>query len=54
MTRAIDADQARVRDWYLTVGIHELGGKTAWELVQTVEADLVMGSLRSIGHGYRD
>lgn len=54
MARGIDHDQARVRDWYLTVGIRELGGKTAWELVQTGEADLVMGFLRSIRHGYRD
>lgn len=54
LARAIDADQARVRDWYLTVGIRELGGMTAWELVQTGRADLVMGFLWSIGHGCRD
>lgn len=51
---AIDDDQTRVRDWYQTVGIRELGGKTALELVQTGEADLVMGFLRSIRHGQRD
>jgi hypothetical protein len=36
------------------VKIRELGGKTAKELVQMGEADLVIGFLRSIRRGYRD
>lgn len=54
LAAGIDHDQARVRDWYLTVGIRELGDKTARELVQTGEADLVISFLRSIRHGNRD
>jgi hypothetical protein len=54
LARGIDHDEKRVRDWYLTVKIGELGGKTAQELVQMGEADLVIGFLRSIQRGYRD
>ena len=54
LARGIDHDEERVRDWYQTVRIHELGGKTAREMVQMGEADLVMGFLRSIRRGYRD
>jgi hypothetical protein len=54
LAKGIDHDAKRVRDWYLTVRIRELGGKTAQELVQTGEADLVIGFLRSIRRGYRD
>ena len=54
LAKGIDQDEERVRDWYLTVAIRELGGKTAQELVQMGEADLVMGFLRSIRRGYRD
>ena len=54
LAEGIDHDEARVRDWYLTVKIRELGGKTAQELVQMGEADLVIGFLRSIRRGYRD
>lgn len=54
LARDIEHDAARVRDWYLTVKIRELGGKTAQELVQMGEADLVIGFLRSIRRGYRD
>jgi hypothetical protein len=54
LAKGIDQDEERVREWYLTVTIRELGGKTAQELVQMGEADLVMGFLRSIRRGYRD
>ena len=54
LAKGIDHDEARVRDWYLTVKIRELGGKTAQELVRMGEADLVIGFLRSIRRGYRD
>jgi hypothetical protein len=54
LAKGIDHDARRVRDWYLTVTIRELGGKTAQELVQMGEADLVIGFLRSIRRGYRD
>lgn len=54
LAKGIDQDEARVRDWYLTVKICELGGKTAQELVQMGKADLVIGFLRSIRHGCRD
>jgi hypothetical protein len=54
LAKGIDQDEARVRDWYLTVTICELGGRTAQELVQMGEADLVMGFLRSIRRGNRD
>jgi hypothetical protein len=54
LAKGIDHDEERVRDWYLTVSIRELGGKTAKELVQMGEADLVIGFLRSIRRGYRD
>jgi hypothetical protein len=54
LARGIDHDNERVRDWYLTVRIRELGGKTAQELVRTGEADLVIGFLRSIRRGHRD
>jgi hypothetical protein len=54
LAKGIDHDEDRVRDWYLTVKIRELGGKTAEELVQMGEADLVIGFLRSIRRGYRD
>jgi hypothetical protein len=54
LARGIEHDEARVHDWYLTVKIRELGGKTARELVQMGEADLVIGFLRSIRRGYRD
>lgn len=54
MANGIDHDQARVREWYRTEQIRELGGKTAQQLVQMGEADLVIGFLRSIRRGYRD
>jgi hypothetical protein len=54
MAKGIDHDEAHVREWYLTEKIRELGGKTAHELVQMGEADLVIGFLRSIRRGYRD
>jgi hypothetical protein len=54
LAKGIDQDEERVRDWYLTVKIRELGGKTAQELVQMGEADLVIGFLRSIRRGHRD
>jgi hypothetical protein len=54
LAKGVDHDAKRVREWYLTVKIRELGGKTANELVQTGEADLVIGFLRSIRRGYRD
>ena len=54
LAKGIDHDEERVRDWYQTVSICELGGRTAQELVQMGEADLVMGFLRSIRRGYRD
>ena len=54
LARDIDQDEERVRDWYLSVTIHELGGKTAQELVQMGQAHRVIGFLRSIGRGYRD
>jgi hypothetical protein len=54
LAKGIDHDVERVRDWYLTVKIRELGGKTAQELVQLGEADLIIGFLRSIRRGYRD
>jgi hypothetical protein len=38
----------------MTEQIRELGGKTAHELVQMGDADLVIGFLRSIRRGYRD
>lgn len=54
LAKGIDHDEKRVRDWYLTVKIRELGSMTAQELVQMGEADLVIGFLRSIRRGYRD
>ena len=54
LAKGIDRDEGRVRDWYLTVKIRELGSKTAQELVQTGEADLVIRFLTSIGRGCRD
>jgi hypothetical protein len=54
LAKGVDHDEERVHDWYLTVKIHELGDKTAQELVQMGEADLVVGFLRSIRRGYRD
>ena len=54
LARGIDHDEERVRDWYMTVRIRELGGKTAQELVRMGEADLVFGFLRSIRRGHRD
>ena len=54
LAKGIDHDEKRVRDWYLTVKIRELGDKTAQELVQMGESDLVIGFLRSIRRGYRD
>jgi hypothetical protein len=54
LAKGIDHDETRVRDWYLTVNIRELDGKTAQELVQMGDADLVIGFLRSIRRGYRD
>jgi hypothetical protein len=54
LARGIEHDEERVREWYLTAKIRELGGKTAQELVQMGEADLVIGFLRSIRRGYRD
>ncbi len=54
LARGIDHDKDRVRDWYLTVKIRELGGKTAQELVRMGKADLVIGFLSSIRRGYRD
>jgi len=54
LAKGIDHDLDRVRDWYLTAKIRELDGKTAQELVQTGEVDLVIGFLRSIRRGYRD
>jgi hypothetical protein len=54
MARSVDHDEARVREWYRSEKIRELGGKTAQELVQMGEADLVIGFLRSIRRGYRD
>jgi hypothetical protein len=54
LAKGIDQDAKRVRDWYLTVRIRELDGKTAQELVRMGEADLVIGFLRSIRRGYRD
>jgi hypothetical protein len=54
LAKGIDHDAKRVHDWYLTVKIRELGGKTAHELVEMGEADLVIGFLRSIRRGYRD
>ena len=54
LAKGIDHDAKRVRDWYQTVRIRELDGKTAQELVQMGDADLVIGFLRSIRRGYRD
>jgi hypothetical protein len=54
MARSVDHDDARVREWYRSEKIHELGGKTAQELVRMGEADLVIGFLRSIRRGHRD
>ena len=54
MARGVDRDEARGREWYRAEKIHELGGKTAQELVQMGEADLVIGFLRSIRRGHRD
>jgi len=54
LARGIDHDEERVRDWYSTAKIRELGGKTAQELVHMGDADLVIGFLRSIRRGYRD
>ena len=53
LARGIDHDEERVRDWYLTVKIREFGGKTAQELVQMGETDLVIGFLWSIRGGHR-
>jgi hypothetical protein len=54
LANGIDHDEERVLNLYLTVKIRELNGKTAQELVQKGEADLVIGFLRSIRRGYRD
>jgi hypothetical protein len=54
LAKGIDHDAKRVRDWYLTENIRELGGKTAKQLVEKGEADLVIGFLRAIRRGYRD
>lgn len=54
LAKGIDHDEERVRDWYLTAKIRELGGKTAHELVQTGDTDLVIGFLSSIRCGNRD
>ncbi|GLQ50928.1 hypothetical protein ACFFJT_14690 [Dyella flava] len=54
LAKGVEHDEARVREWYSTVKIHELDGKTAQELVQMGEADLVIGFLRSIRRGNRD
>ncbi|HMH69187.1 MAG TPA: hypothetical protein VK519_14845 [Pinirhizobacter sp.] len=54
LAKGIDHDEERIRDWYLTVKIRELGDKTAQELVQMGDTDLVIGFLRSIRRGYRD
>jgi hypothetical protein len=54
LAKGIEQDEERVRDWYLTVTIRELGGRTAQELVQMGEAGLVMRFLRSIRRGCRD
>jgi hypothetical protein len=54
LAREIDHEEERLRDWYLTAKISELGGKTAQELVQAGDVGLVIGFLRSIGRGYRD
>ena len=53
LARGIDRDEERVRDWYMTVRIREFGGKTAQELVQMGETDLVIGFLWSIRGGHR-
>jgi len=54
LAKGIDHDEERVRDWYQTVKICELGGKTAHELVQRGETELVIDFLKSIRRGYRD
>jgi hypothetical protein len=54
LAKGIEHDESRVRDWYLTVTIHEFGDKTASELVQAGDADLVIDFLRSIRRGCRD
>lgn len=54
LAKCIEHDESRVRDWYLTVKIHEFGDKTAEELVRMGDAGLVIDFLRSIKRGYRD
>ena len=54
LARQIDHDEERLREWYLTAKITELGGKTAQELVQAGDVGLVIGFLSSIRRGYRD
>jgi hypothetical protein len=54
LAKGVDHDAAQVHEWYMTEQIRELGGKTAHELVQMGDADLVIGFLRSIRRGHRD
>lgn len=51
---AIESDLSRIREWYLSVHIRELGGMTAHELAMRGSADLVIDFLRSIRRGERD
>jgi hypothetical protein len=50
----IESDPVRVEEWYRSVRIRELGGRTAKELVLSGDADLVIRFLYSIGCGERD
>jgi hypothetical protein len=54
LASAIESDAARVKEWYQSVRIHELGGLTAQELVMQGSADRVIAFLHSIQRGERD
>ncbi|GGA42147.1 hypothetical protein [Dyella nitratireducens] len=53
LASAIEGDPSRVREWYRSVCIRELGDMTAQQLVRQGSADLVIGFLRSILRGER-
>ncbi len=54
LARAIEPDWRAVLRWYDNVGIHELWGRTARELVEAGHGRRVLGFLAEVATGRRD
>lgn len=54
LARAVEPDACAVLFWYDTVGIDELWGRTARELVDAGQGRRVLGFLAEVASGRRD